>query len=88
MNNLFEQWNQGIKLLQQMPPLNSKILENFTFARPGFRLNLANLDEQEQFFRMITGLDTKHLEGFSYLQPYLANFKNSEGIVQRQMNIV
>ncbi len=86
MNNLFEQWNQGYKLFQLIPPLNGKILNSFTSAtNPRF---LANFDELEQFFRIITGLDTKHLEGFSYLQPYLANFKNSEGLVQRQMSIV
>ncbi|EHL30912.1 hypothetical protein [Legionella drancourtii] len=86
MNNLFEQWNQGHKIFQLIPPLNSKILESSTFAtNPRF---LANLDELEQFFRIFTGLNIKDLEGFPYLKSDLANFENTEELLQRQMNIV
>ena len=88
MNNLFEQWNEGLKLFQQMPPLNGKILESFTLERPGYRINLANTDELSQIFRSFTGLNTKDQEGFPYLKSNLANFENAEELLQRQMNIV
>lgn len=83
MNNLFEQWNQGYKIFQLMPPLNSKILESFTIGTsPRF---LANLDELDQFFRIFTGKDQ---ESFPYLKSEMANFENAEELLQRQMNIL
>ena len=90
MNNLFEQWNEGLKLFQQMPPLNGKILESFTVASPKYLIFFANIGELSKIFRVMTGteLNTKIFEGFPYLKSGLMNFKNAEELLQSQMGIM
>ena len=83
MSQIFEQWNESFKLFQPMVPLNSKILERFTFVEPEYRVNLANTDELLQFFRTITGLNMS----FPYLNVDMTNFKNTEELLQKQMSI-